>query len=139
MIPDEVRTLLADHVAAVVARLRADTALADNVFEGNVKGDPAQYVNVHHDTGLYASHSYVDTITDVEVTFTVHSVGTTDWEATWRDGRVTAQLLDHIPTVTGRRCFRIKPAGSQPVTLDRDVTPPKHIAISRFVLRSIPA
>lgn len=139
MIPGEVRTLIEEHVAAVVGRLRDDPELADNVFEGNVQGDPAQYVNVHHDTGMYASHSYVDTITDVEVTFTVHSVGNTDWEATWRDGRVTAQLLDYIPTIPGRRCMRIKPAGSQPVTLDRDVTPPKHIAISRFVLRSIPA
>lgn len=133
------RTLIEAHVEPVIARIREDPVLADTVFEGVVTGNPDQYTNVHHDTGVYAAHNYVDTISDVEVTFTIHNVGMTDWEATWRAGRVLAQLIQFKPTVPGRRCFRMEPAGSQPVTLDRDVTPPKHIAVNRFVLRSIPA
>lgn len=139
MTPEQVRTLIEAHVDAVTARLREDPIQTGSVFEGDVTGDPNQYTNVHHDTGVYAAHNYVDTISDVEVTFTIHSVGMTDWEATWRAGRVLAQLLQFKPTIPGRRCFRMEPAGSQPVTLDRDVTPPKHIAVNRFVLRSIPA
>lgn len=139
MTPEQLRTLIEKHVQAVVERVRADPELADAVFEGNVTSDPDRYVNVHHDTGVYSSHDFTDTIGDVDVTFTIHSVGMTDWEATWRAGRVTAQLLQFKPTIPGRRCFRMQPAGSQPVTLDRDVTPPKHIAVNRFVLHSIPA
>lgn len=133
------RTLIEDHVEAVLARLREDTVLADGVFDGDVTEDLGQYVNVHHDTGVYESRTYIDITSDVEITFTIHSVGDTRWEAVWRSGRVMAQLLDWIPTVPGRRCMRMKHAGSQPVALDRDVTPPKHYAVDRFVLRSIPA
>lgn len=131
--------LIQRHVDAVLALIRADPQLADVVFEGDVSGDPQRYVNVFHDTGFYSAHDYVDNNVDVEVTFTIHSVGVERWQAVWVSGRVTAALLGIKPVVIGRRCWRIAPAGSQPVTKDMDVEPPKFFAADRFVLRSTPA
>jgi hypothetical protein len=137
--PEQIRVLIEAHVTAVLERLKEDAELSDAVFEGDVDGNPERYVNVHHDTGSYSSHDFADQSVDVAVTFTIHSVGMSRWQAVWTSGRVTGQLLRFIPAIEGRRCFRMEPVGTQPVTLDRDVTPPKHFAVDRFVLRSIPA
>lgn len=138
MIRADYQYLIERHVTAVLDLIRAVEPLADLVFEGDVKGDPDMYVNVWHDTGFYSAHDATDTPVDVEVTFTIHSVGKDRWQATWASGRVTAALLGVVPTVEGRRCWRIAPAGSVPVARDDDVTPPKFIAKDRFTLRSTP-
>ena len=130
--------LIEQHVVAVLALIRAEEPLADLVFEGDVSGDPDMSVNVWHDTGFYSAHDATDTPVDVEVTFTIHSVGKDRWQATWASGRVTAALLGVVPTIDGRRCWRIASAGSQPVGIDRDVSPPKFLAVDRFTLRSTP-
>lgn len=132
-------TLIEDHVTAVLGLLRAESALAELVFEGDVEGDPDMYVNVYHDTGFYGSHDAQGIQSDVDITFTIHSIGLDRWQATWASGRVTARLLDVVPVVAGRRCWRIRHAGSAPVSKDNDVTPPKFFAADRFVLRSTPA
>lgn len=132
------RDLIERHATAVLDQLKADTELAGFVFEGDVTGDPERYVNVWHDTGFYSAHDFTDAPVDVEVTFTIHSVGDSRWQAVWGSGRVTAQLLHFVPTIDGRRCWAITGAGSQPVRRDDDVSPPKFIAIDRFVLRSTP-
>lgn len=135
---DPIQELVELHASTVVTRLRHGE-LEQLVFEGDVTGKPDRYVNVFHDTGRWTSHDYAETSIDLEVTFTIHSVGTSRWQATWGSGFVMARLFRHVPTIPGRRCFRITHAGSQPVALDRDATPPKHFAVDRLVLRSIPA
>lgn len=138
MIAADYETLVEDHVAVILTRLRAIAAYVDLVFEGDVKGNPEQYLNVFHDTGRYSAHDMQSNQVDVEITFTVHSVGVERWQAVWGSGRVTAALLGHVPTIPGRRCWRITHAGSSPVQKDRDVEPPKFLAADRFVLRSTP-
>lgn len=138
MIQDDFRDLIERHAQAVLTLLRADEQLVDVVFEGDVTGDPERYVNVYHDTGFYSGHDASGATVDVEVTFTIHSVGDDRWQAVWGSGRVTAALLNKVPDVEGRRCWRIEPAGSQPVTKDPDVSPPKFFAVDRFTLRSTP-
>lgn len=135
---EQYRNLIEVHVSAVIAELKADPQLSGVVFEGEVTGNPQLYVNVWHDTGFYDSHDTTGLEVDVDVTFTIHSVGAERWQAVWGSGRVTAQLLGAVLTVEGRRCWRITSAGSQPVRKDTDVDPPKFIAIDRFVLRSTP-
>lgn len=136
--PDDIAGLVELHAAAVLDRLR-DGELADLVFEGDVAGDPPRYANVYHDTGIWTGHDYADASIDMSVTFTIHSVGASRWGAVWVSGFVMSRLLRFIPEIPGRRCFRMQSAGSQPVALDRDATPPKHFAVDRLVLRSIPA
>lgn len=133
------KTLVEDHVTAVLELVRTDPQLVDVVFEGDVDDDPDMYVNVYHDTGFYGSHDAQGIQSDVEITFTIHSIGVDRWQATWASGRVTASLLDIVPIVAGRKCWRIRHAGSSPVAKDDDVSPPKFFAADRFVLRSTPA
>ena len=131
--------LINRHVEALLARLRSDAQLASSVFEGDVTGDPAWYVNVWHDSGAFESRTWLGEHVDVDITFTIHSVGKDRWQASWVDGRVLAAVNDHILTVAGRRCFRLAPSGTQPVTKDTTISPPKFLAVRRYVLHSIPA
>lgn len=131
--------LIERHVQAFLDLLRADDELADVVFEGDVTGNPERYLNVWHDTGFYTAHDYTDTAGDVEVTFMVHSVGQDRWQAVWGSGRATAAVLRVVPSVEGRRCWRITSAGSQPVIKDTEADPPRFFTADRFVLRSTPA
>lgn len=131
--------LIERHVAAVLARLRGDQQLAEVVFEGNVKGNPERYVNVWHDTGFFQGQSMLGEHQDVDITFTIHAVGDERWQAVWVDGLVLSRLNDWKPIVSGRRCWRLAPAGVMPVTKDTDVDPPKFLAARRYVLHSTPA
>lgn len=130
--------LIERHVAVVLARLKSDPQLVNVVFEGDVKGDPERYVNVWHDTGFFQQRSILGEHQDVDITFTIHGVGNDRWQATWVDGRVLALLNDWKPTVPGRRCWRLEPAGTQPVQKDDEVVPVKFFAVRRFVLHSTP-
>jgi hypothetical protein len=132
--------LIERHVAALIDVLKTDQPIAPFVFDGDVQGDPDLYVNVHHDTGYSESRTMLGEHQDVDVTFTLHSVGRTRWQATWTDGRVYALLNDRILTVPGRRCFKLAPAGTQPVQKDTSIpTSPRFIAVRRLTLHSIPA
>jgi hypothetical protein len=130
--------LVALHADQVLTLLRADPQLADVVFEGDVTGDPERYVNVWHDTGFFSAHDALGNDVDVEVTFTIHSVGYERWQAVWVSGRVVAALMNVLVRIPGRRAWRIRPAGSQPVTKDSEVSPPRFFAVDRFALRSTP-
>lgn len=130
--------LIERHVEALLARIREDDQLDDSIFEGEVKGKPERYVNVWHDTGFFEPRSILGEHQDVEITFTIHSVGNDRWQATWVDGRVLAALNDVVLTVPGRRCWKLQPSGSQPVQKDDDVLPVKFFAVRRFVLHSTP-
>lgn len=130
--------LIERHVTAVLDRLKTDPELADVVFEGDAKDNPERYVNVWHDTGFFQPRSILGEHQDVDVTFTIHGIGDYQWQATWVDGRVLALLNDWKPTVTGRRCWRMEPAGTQPVQKDDEVVPVKFFAVRRYVLHSTP-
>ncbi len=130
---------VADHADAFLRKVRANDALAGDAFEGEVTGNPDRYANVFHDTGFWTGHDAHGNPVDVEVTFTVHSVGTTREQAVWVSDRVRAAVLGWRPTVDGRRCWKVTSAGSQPVQKDTDVTPPKFFAVDRYVMRSTPA
>lgn len=131
--------LIERHVQAVIDRLKSDPQLENVVFEGDVKNDPERYVNVWHDTGFFTARTMLGEHQDVDVTFTIHAVGDDRWQATWVDGRVLALLNDWKPTIAGRRCWRMEPAGTQPVQKDDDAVPVKFFAVRRFVLHSTPA
>lgn len=130
--------LIERHVTAFLDRLRSDPQLSGVVFEGRVTGDPERYVNVFPDTGFFRPMSIVSEHQDVDVTFTVHSVGQDRWQATWVDGRVLSLLNDVVLQVPGRRCFKLQPAGTQPVAEDDTVQPAVFLAVRRFILHSIP-
>lgn len=138
ILSEPLETLVERHVNSVLQMLRSDPEIADVVFDGKVEGDPERYVNVHHDTGFYTSHDASGTPTDVQVTFTIHSVGMIRWQAVWVSDRVTARLLGKAPQVLGRRCWRIEGAGTQPVAPDRDVSPERWLAVDRFTVTSTP-
>lgn len=136
MIPED---LIEQHVAAFTALLQADAEIAGSLFDGDVTGDPQRWTNVFHDTGVYEGHSLGNEPVDVTVTFTVHNVGVERWQAVWGSGRVAAAVLGRVPNIPGRRCWRITPAGTQPVRKDDTVTPVKFLAVDRYTFRSTPA
>lgn len=130
--------LIERHVTPLLTLIRADPQLSNVVFEGDVTGDPERYVNVFHDTGFFESRTILGEHQDVDITFTLHAVGNDRWQATWVDGRILAALNDVVLTVPGRRCWKLRPAGTQPVQKDDDVIPVKFFAVRRFVLHSTP-
>lgn len=131
--------LIERHVTALTDLLKTDPELSSAVFEGDVEDDPELYVNVWHDTGVFDPRTILGEHQDVDITFTLHSVGTNRWQAVWVDGRVLSLLNDVILTVPGRRCWKLSPAGTQPVQKDTTVTPPKFLAVRRYILHSTPA
>ena len=130
--------LIERHVEALLARLRDTPGLEGTVFDGDVTGDPDKYVNVFHDTGFFETRTVLGEHQDVDITFTIHAVGVDRWQATWVDGRIFTALNDTILNVPGRRCWKLAPAGSQPVKKDTTVTPPKFLAARRYILHSTP-
>lgn len=130
--------LIERHVTVLLDRIKADPQLSTSVFEGEVTGNPERYVNVFHDTGFFEPRSILGEHQDVDITFTIHAVGNDRWQATWVDGRVLAALNDVVLTVPGRRCWKLRPEGTQSVQKDDDVIPVKFFAVRRFVLHSTP-
>lgn len=131
--------LVERHITAVLDRLKSDDQLEDVTFEGDVHGDPERYVNVWHDSGFFEPRSILGEHQDVDITLTIHAVGLERWQAVWADGRVLALLNDFRLTVPGRRCWRLQPAGTQPVEKDTTVNPPRFLAVRRYILHSTPA
>lgn len=131
--------LVERHITAVLDRLKSDDQLEAVTFEGDVHGDPERYVNVWHDSGFFEPRSILGEHQDVDITLTIHAVGLERWQAVWADGRVLALLNDFRLTVPGRRCWRLQPAGTQPVEKDTTVNPPRFLAVRRYILHSTPA
>lgn len=131
--------LVENHVQAFLALIRTDSELATSLFEGDVRGDPDRFTNVFHTPGFYEGHTLNNELVDVTVTFTVHSVGLERWQAQWGAGRVTARVLGVTPQIPGRRCWRISHDPGPPIAKDETVTPPKFLAIDRYILKSTPA
>ena len=137
MTPEDYEDLVERHVEAFLALIRADADLL--LFEGDVTGNPDKFTNVFHTPGFYEGHTLGNEPVDVTVTFTVHSVGLDRWQAQWGSGRVTARVLRAPIQVPGRRCWPIEHEAGPPIAKDVEVTPPKFLAIDRYILKSTPA
>lgn len=125
--------------AAVLARLRQDSVLASSTFEGVVTNRPNRYVAVFSDSGFRTAERFTGLQGTSSQSFTVHSVGTTPDQAQAIADRVFAQLLDWTPAVEGRVCRRMRHEASEPVQIDRDVTPPMFYGVDVFEVTSSPS
>ena len=132
-------TVTNDHVAHVLARVRAPADMAEIVFEGDVTGNPEVYINAFNDTGMWTGHDYTEQHNDLDITFTFQGVGETREQAVWALDHVDAQLRNWRPTIAGRTCWRMQHAGSQTVARDEDADPIKFFGATRWTLHSTPA
>lgn len=127
------------HVDAVLARLRADSILADSTFDGQVVGTPERYCVVYSSGGVRNSERLTGRSVFADFSFTIHSVGSTAEQARLVEERVIAQLLDWTPTIAGRNCRRMMHVVSRPVDMDKDVSPPLFYGVDVFDLTTAPA
>lgn len=128
---------LADlHVAALLGLIRAHTSC----YDAKVPDDPALPYNVlYTDNGQLSRSSLGVTSDRFELWFQVTSVGATRQQAGWAADKARADLLDQIPTVTGRHCGPItQDAPPQPVQRDDDLTPPVFYVTASYRLTSVP-
>lgn len=129
------------HKNAVLTRLRQDTLLAGRTYEPDeiIKGAEA-YCVVYSDNGWQEQSRLTGPLARVTYTYTIHSVARTQDAAQKLAESVYAQLLNWTPTVTGRKCWRIRPAASQPVRKDDDARIiPLYYGVDVFELTSEPA
>lgn len=71
--------------------------------------------------------------------FQVTSVGSDAAGARWVADRVRSQVLDVRPVITGRRTSPIVQTASQPLRVDRDVTPHRTYLVDVYSFSSVPA
>lgn len=131
--------MIREMKAAVLARLRQDSVLASSTFEGVVTNRPNRYVAVFSNSGNRTAERFTGSQGTSAQSFTIHSVGTTPDQAQAVADRVFAQLLDWTPTVEGRVCRRMRHEASEPVQIDRDVTPPMFYGVDVFEVTSSPS
>jgi hypothetical protein len=127
------------HAKAVVDQLQTDADLNGVVFQGLVLNRPKRYCTVHMDSGRRIADRFTGPQVQQDYTITVHSAGTSTEQAQWVAERVYAALLGVVLAVPGRKCHRVRAIDSQPVELDRDVTPPLFYSTDVFELVSDPA
>ena len=111
------------HDDAFMALPRGDAQLANAVFEGTVLNPPTRYASVFpreiRDAGRLSGPS---SLLDNE--YIVHSVGTSPEQAKWVRERFLARTVDVTPAVAGWNSRRVRHVTSQPLAIDRDVSPP---------------
>ncbi|WP_449408000.1 hypothetical protein [Microbacterium maritypicum] len=137
MSPEDYADLVERHARAFLALIRADAEL--HVFEGDADSSLDRFTNVFHTPGFFEGHTLNDDPVDVTVTFTVHSVGLDRWQAQWGSGRVLARVMRVPLQVEGRRCWPLRHQQGPPISKDKEVNPPKFLAIDTFDLKSTPA
>lgn len=129
------------HKAAVLARLRSDTALASVVVDGAV--DPnapavvAPYVVVFMDSGMRSveRHSSV-TPTQADFRITIQSVGVDVEQAEFFAEKGLSLLLGWAPTVTGWAPVAIQHKRTAPPQTDRSVNPATQFISDVFSMTS---
>jgi hypothetical protein len=124
---------------AVLERLREDPFLATTTFEGVVTNRPARYCTLFANNGPTEVSRFSGYESRVLFTYWVHSVGTTPDQAQLVGDHVLGQLLNARLSVAGRRCWPLRHPASQPVQIDRDVTPALWYGVDQFDLVSDPA
>lgn len=115
--------MIADHRAAVKTLL---SGLSMTLYDGGqVPMEPSfPYAVLFMDTGFEDSTKLCGDSDRADFRFQVTSVGLTDESAVVVADAARALLLDIRPTVTGRKCGRIRREISIPVRPDKDVTLP---------------
>lgn len=129
------------HKAAVLSRLRADPAMANNVIDGIVDPlapvVPAPYVAVAMDSGRRTvERESSETPTSAEFRITIHSVGVDADQAGFFAERVMAQLLGWRPTVAGWAPQAVQHSRSLPAQPDVTVNPATQYITDVFALTS---
>lgn len=135
---DEYADLVERHVTPFLELIRADPELEGFLFQGDADSSLERFTNVFHTPGYFEGHTLGNEPVDVTVTFTVHNVGLERWQAQWGAGRVAARVLRAPIVVPGRRCWPITHTPGPPIAKDKEVTPPKFLAIDTYVLKSTP-
>lgn len=110
------------HDAAFIAAIKTDEGLATTTFEGTVTNRPARYVSVFpresRAVGRFTGpHS---TLTNEYI---VHAVGATPDQAKWAREHMLEKVLDVTLAIDGWRNGRVRFVTSQPIAIDKDVTP----------------
>lgn len=116
--------------AAVLARLRSDSQLADAIYEGTVTDPPERYASVFAPLGSDTSDRLGGPSNVNETTYTIHSVATTVEQAKWVGRRVVALLTDYTIPGVGRLTHPV----SLPPRLDREANPPLWYLVDQFDL-----
>lgn len=124
---------------ALLERIEEEPTLSQIVYEGTVLNRPTRYVSVFTDTGYREAERFTGSQSTSTQTFVVHSVGSTPDKALEVAELVQTQLVDHVLQVAGRTCRRLRHESSQPMQLDRDITPELYYCVDEFAVTSEPA
>lgn len=127
------------HDATLLDRIREVTALAGVVFDGDVKGDPKRYVNVHTNRGIARPDRLPGGLpTRIRKTVWVHSVGATKQQADAVAEAVVGKLRGCILNVPGWTCEPITHEASEPTQKDDSRQPVLYFGVDQFDYYSTP-
>lgn len=123
------------HVAAVKALIGASVRL----YEGQAPdGAVMPYAVLYADNGD-ASRTALAAVSDRrDVSFQITSVGIDETGARSVAERVRTAVLDRRPVVAGRSTSPITQETSQPLRVDRDVTPHRLFVVDEYAFASVP-
>lgn len=133
--------MIREHVDALLARLREDSALATIVVDGAV--DPTAgvklppYVVVYVDSGLRSvERESSEQPTKADFRITTHSVGSDANQARFFAGKVLDKFLGWKPTVTGWDPRVVQHSRSFPVQSDTSIVPASQYLTDGFTMTS---
>lgn len=126
------------HDTAILARIRAVTALQNSVFDGDVVGRPQMYVLVHSNRGIARPDRLAGPALRRRQTYWIHSVGSVKWQADAVAEKVIGQLVDWIPDVDGFTCERVTHEASEPVQKDDSRQPIVYFGVDQFDFYTTP-
>ena len=129
------------HVDALLARLRADTALASIVVDGIVDPLapvlPPPYVTMQVDSGVRSvERESSEQPTQADFRIAVHSVGVDANQARYFAEKVMAQFLGWRPVVTGWAPQAVQHRRSAPLQPDTTINPAPQYITDVFNLTS---
>lgn len=141
--------MTAKHDDAFIALIRADTALADAVFDGALYGTdgsrlsvanaPSRYVVVHSNRGVVRPDRFTGPARRRRKTYWVHSVGLSKKQSEAVAERVLARVLNQRLLVDGWVCDPVMHEASEPVQTDDSVKPARYFGVDQFDLYTSPA
>jgi hypothetical protein len=134
---------------AFLALIRQETALANSVFDGELRGPdgakipvaaaPARYVLVHSNRGVIRPDRFTGPARRRRKTYWVHAVGLSKRQAEAVSERVIARVLNARLIVPGWVCDPITHEASQPVQVDESAKPARYFGVDQFDLYTSPA